>query len=144
MIDDQHSQMIHIIRMKLSNLKAMRLNLCLLERVTLIASVSHVEQFLDTHFLSRRSIRGRRTDSASMAALLPLAGPFICTSSWFICFTQSSITGLKLGERKHHQTWSFVRRCKLAPAGPIRALKTCREQGCLLFERDCLATCWAL
>lgn len=38
-----------------------------------------------------------------MAALLPLAGPFIWTSSWFICFTQSSITGLKLGEWKHKQ-----------------------------------------
>lgn len=54
----------------------------------------------NTHFLSRRSIRGLRTVSASMAALLPLAEPFIWTSSWFICFTQSSITGLKLGERK--------------------------------------------
>lgn len=54
----------------------------------------------EAHFLSRRSIRGRRTVSASIAALLPLAEPFIWTSSWFICFTQSSMTGLKLGESK--------------------------------------------
>ncbi|KAG7279277.1 hypothetical protein CRUP_025095 [Coryphaenoides rupestris] len=46
--------------------------------------------------LDKKSMSGRRTDSASMAGLLPFTWPFICTSSWFICFTQSSITGLKL------------------------------------------------
>lgn len=81
---------------------------------------------VDTHFLSRRSIRGLRTDSASMAALLPLAEPFICTSSWFICFTQSSITGLKLGNGKQrnlllwnaimHFRWGKTRRLEEALA----------------------------
>lgn len=81
---------------------------------------------VDTHFLSRRSIRGLRTDSASMAALLPLAEPFIWTSSWFICFTQSSITGLKLGDGKQrnlllwnaimHFRWGKTRRLEEALA----------------------------
>lgn len=70
-----------------------------------------------THFLSRRSIRGRRTVSASIAALLPLMGPFIWTSSWFICFTQSSITGLKLDDAtKQMFTWFAFRNIFYAAA----------------------------
>lgn len=70
--------------------------------ITILIRISKPARFtfhsLVTHFLSSRSISGRRTVSASMAALLPLAEPFIWTSSWFICFTQSSITGLKLSD----------------------------------------------
>lgn len=92
-----------------------------------------------SHFLSRRSMRGLRTVSASMAALLPLAEPFICTSSWFICFTQSSITGLKLGDgkqRSYFLSQSMTDRLEEALAHCCQSswitAKVSRAQGCFI------------
>lgn len=86
-----------------------------------------------THFLSRRSIRGRRTVSASIAALLPLADPFIWTSSWFICFTQSSMTGLKLSKSKEamchwscNLPWRMIYFWREAPEESTITLKRCQ------------------
>lgn len=107
---------------------------------------------VDAHFLSRRSIRGRRTVSASIAALLPLAEPFIWTSSWFICFTQSSMTGLKLVESKEMHTWNVPLGCDLpcrmihlwwetwiTPGESTTTRKRCQEHKNVFLPRKCSA-----
>lgn len=57
-----------------------------------------------------------------MAALLPLAEPFICTSSWFICFTQSSITGLKLGAGQKKEIFHYKMPSCILGRGETRRL----------------------